>query len=53
MDRFCVKMRDAAGTLNKAVHAGDQAAATAANKTLAQSCDDCHAVFKPEEKGKK
>lgn len=50
---FCVKMRDTAGELNKAIHAGDQAAATAANKRLAQSCDDCHAVFKPEEKGKK
>jgi len=49
---FCVVMRDAAGALNKAVHASDQAAASAANKRLAQSCDDCHAIFKPEEKDK-
>lgn len=47
---FCTQMRDAAAELNKAARAKDQAGAEAANKKLAQSCDDCHAVFKPEKK---
>ena len=43
---FCIEMRDAAGDLNQAAHAGDQPAAGAAAKRLAQSCDKCHAVFR-------
>lgn len=45
---FCVQMRDAASGLNKAVRAGDQAAADKAMGALNQSCDDCHAVFHKE-----
>ncbi len=45
---FCVQMRDAAAGLNKAIHAGDQAAAEKAMSALNQSCDDCHAVFHTE-----
>lgn len=43
---FCIEMRDAAGALNQAAHAGDQPAASAAAKHLAQSCDKCHAKFR-------
>jgi len=52
---FCVQMRDAAAGLNKAIRAGDQAAAEKAMGALNQSCDDCHAVFHkeaPKESGK-
>lgn len=52
---FCVQMRDAAAGVNKAVRAGDQAAADKAMGALNQSCDDCHAVFHkeaPKEAGK-
>ncbi len=49
---FCVQMRQAASELNKAIRAGDQAAADAATKKLTQSCDDCHAVFHKEEAAK-
>ena len=44
---LCVTMRDSAGALNKAAQEKNKDAAEAANKKLAQSCDDCHAVFKP------
>jgi hypothetical protein len=47
---FCVEMRDAAGAVNAAVRAGDQSATDAAMAKLAQSCDDCHAVFHKGEK---
>jgi len=47
---FCAQMREAASTLNKAIKAGDEAAADAATKKLTQSCDDCHAIFHPGEK---
>ena len=43
-------MRDDAGAVNAAIHKGDEAAADEAMKKLAQSCDDCHAVFHPEVK---
>lgn len=46
---FCAQMRDAAGALNAATHAGDYDAAKAANVELQQSCKDCHAIFHPEE----
>ena len=42
---FCVIMRDHAGAVNAAIHEGDEPAAAEAMKKLAQSCDDCHAVF--------
>jgi hypothetical protein len=44
--QFCAQMRDAAGAMNSAAHAGDQAATAAAQKRLTQSCDACHAVFR-------
>ncbi len=46
---FCLQMRDAAGSLNAAIHARDQETAIEAMQNLAQSCEDCHAVFHPEE----
>ena len=43
-------MRDHAGAVNAAIHKGDEPAAAEEMKKLAQSCDDCHAVFHPEVK---
>lgn len=43
-----IAMRDSAGALNAAIHKGDEAAGAEAMKKLAQSCNDCHAVFHPE-----
>ncbi len=40
--------RDDAGAVNAAIHKGDEPAADEAMKKLNQSCEDCHAVFKPE-----
>lgn len=48
--KHCTQMRDAAGAVNAAIHAKDQKAAEKAMTDLAQSCDDCHAVFNPKEK---
>ncbi len=45
---FSVAMRDSAGAMNAAIHKGDEAAGAKAMKKLAQSCNDCHAVFHPE-----
>ena len=45
---FSAAMRDQAGAVNSAIHKADEAAAAAAMKRLAQSCDDCHAVFHPK-----
>jgi hypothetical protein len=45
---FSVAMRDDAAAVNAAIHKGDEAAADAAMTKLNQSCEDCHAVFKPE-----
>jgi hypothetical protein len=47
---FSAAMRDDAGALNAAIHKGDEPAAAKAMKKLAQSCEDCHAVFHPEAK---
>ncbi len=47
---FSAAMRDDAGAVNAAIHNGDQDAADAAMKKLAQSCDDCHDVFHKEAK---
>ena len=46
---FCAEMRDAAGEINSAAHAGDQAAARAGLVRLSKSCDACHEVY-PKEK---
>jgi hypothetical protein len=42
--------RDLAGQLNAAIHKGDEAAAVKAMEDLNKSCEDCHAVFKPDVK---
>lgn len=47
--KYCRQMRDAAGALNKAVHAKNEDAAKTAMQALQQSCDDCHAVFHQDE----
>lgn len=47
--RLCGEMRDAAGELNAKARAADKAGAEAALVKLAQSCDDCHEVFRDEE----
>lgn len=49
---FMTQMRDAAAAVNAACHKGDEAAAFEAMSKLGQSCDDCHAVFHPEELNK-
>jgi len=46
---FCLQMRDAAAAVGAGVKAQDLDATQAALQRLAQSCDDCHAVFKPED----
>jgi cytochrome c556 len=45
---FCAEMRDAAGEINSAAHAGDQAAARAGLVRLSKSCDACHEVYRKE-----
>ncbi len=46
---FSTQMRDAAAAVNAAIHALDEEATAAAMQDLAQSCEDCHAVFHIEE----
>jgi hypothetical protein len=50
--KFCAEMRDAAAKLNKDIRAGDATAANETVKTLMKACDDCHAVFQPDQAGK-
>ena len=45
---LCTKMRDAAGEVNSAVHAQDQARVSSGMKRLADSCESCHATFRHE-----
>ena len=45
---FSAVSRDLAGEVNAAIHKGDEAAADKAMEKLNVSCEDCHAVFKPE-----
>ena len=44
----CAEMRDAAGAVNKAIHADDQPAAITGMTRLAKSCETCHAVFRKD-----
>ena len=46
--QYCAEMRDAAGAVNAAVHAGDQQKATEEMVGLTKSCENCHAVFRKE-----
>jgi len=48
--QFSAEMRDAAGEVNKLAKAKDQAAMAAAMSKLSKTCEDCHAVFRKEEK---
>lgn len=43
---LCHEMRDVAGQINSAVHAGDPSQAQAGAKRLAQNCDACHEKFR-------
>lgn len=45
---FCVAARDNAGAVNAAIRKGDEAAVEKAMEKLNVSCEDCHAVFKPQ-----
>ena len=45
--KFMTAMRDDAGEVNAAIHQRNEPAAAKAMKKLAQSCEDCHAVFHP------
>ncbi len=45
---YCAEMRTAAGAVNSAIHAEDEAATTAAMSRLAASCETCHKVFRKE-----
>jgi hypothetical protein len=45
-EQFCAEMRDAAGSVNQAIHAGDADRAAQAMAQLAQSCEHCHRAFR-------
>ncbi len=45
-EQFCAEMRDAAGHVNRAIHAGDSDGTAGAMKLLSQSCDRCHGAFR-------
>jgi hypothetical protein len=47
---FCIAARDNAGAVNTAIHKNDQEAVDKTMEKLNQSCEDCHAVFKPDVK---
>ena len=46
--QYCAEMRDTAGAVNVAVHAGNQQKATEEMVGLTKSCDNCHAVFRKD-----
>ncbi|MBN1911200.1 MAG: hypothetical protein JW818_15755 [Pirellulales bacterium] len=48
----CQIMRDAAAEVNAGIRAADAKATKKAMKKLAESCETCHAIFKPEQVGK-
>jgi hypothetical protein len=45
---FTEEMRNLSAEVNRAIRAGDQPAAVAAQKKLQKNCEDCHKVFKPD-----
>jgi hypothetical protein len=47
-ETFSASSRDLAGAVNAAIHKGDKEAAEKGMDKLNVSCEDCHAVFKPE-----
>jgi hypothetical protein len=45
-EQFCSEMRDAAGSVDQAIHAGDAERVEAAMARLAKSCERCHRSFR-------
>jgi hypothetical protein len=45
-EQLCAEMRDTAGRVNQAIHAGDAVRTERAMAQLAQSCDHCHRAFR-------
>ena len=45
-EQLCAEMRDAAGSVNQAIHAGDADRACEADVQLSQSCEHCHKAFR-------
>jgi hypothetical protein len=45
-EEYCAEMRDAAGRVNRAIHASNAADTEQAMAQLAQSCDHCHRAFR-------
>jgi hypothetical protein len=44
--KYCAEMRDAAGEVNSAVHAQDQARVDSGMSRMLESCEACHAKFR-------
>jgi hypothetical protein len=49
-EKLCIEMRDAAGNVNQAIHAGDADKKDKALAALSKSCTDCHTVFRNQRK---
>lgn len=47
--QYCADMRDAAGEVNARIKANDPDGTAEAMKKLEKSCNDCHAVFRPDQ----
>ncbi|HEV3417007.1 MAG TPA: hypothetical protein VG056_09350 [Pirellulales bacterium] len=45
-EQFCFEMRDAAGGVNRAIHAGDAEGTQQAFTRLSKTCEQCHRVFR-------
>jgi hypothetical protein len=45
-EQYCFEMRDAAGGVNRAIHAGDAEGTRQAFARLSKSCEECHRVFR-------
>ena len=49
-EQLCIEMRDAAGSVNQAIHAGDVEKTDKSLAALSKSCTDCHAQFRNQHK---
>jgi hypothetical protein len=47
---FCTEMREAAAAVNASIRVKNEKAVSETMDRLQKSCDDCHAIFKEEEK---
>jgi hypothetical protein len=45
-EQFCFEMRDAAGGVNRAIHAGDAEGTLQAFARMSKTCEQCHRVFR-------